>query len=212
MNVLETDRLVLRWLAAPDAAFMLGLLNAPSFVRFVGDRGVRTVADAEAYIRDGPGRSYEAHGFGLYLVEEKGGRVPVGVCGLLKRESLDDVDVGFALLPEFESRGYAYEAAQATLDYGRDVLGLSRIVAIVDPENTASVRLLTKLGMEYERAVRLPGADSDVDVYATDERWGHCVAAGLATFTDVIGSADLDASDVPTTVDGPDEATGASSE
>ena len=170
MTVVETDRLVLRRLTAADAPFLVRLLNDPAFLRYIGDRGVRTVADAEAYVRDGPVRSYADHGFGLYLVELKGGRVPVGLCGLLKREGLDDVDVGYALLPEYGARGYAVEAARATLDYARDVLGLGRVVALVTPGNTASTRLLAKLGMAFERTLRLPGSDEDVELYATDRR------------------------------------------
>jgi ribosomal-protein-alanine N-acetyltransferase len=170
MTAIETDRLVLRPLTTEDAPFVVRLLNEPAFLRYIGDRGVRTVPDAEAYIREGPVRSYAAHGFGLYLVELKDGRVPVGLCGLLKREALDDVDVGYALLPEYASRGYAVEAARATLDHARDALGLRRVVALVTPGNTASTRLLAKLGMAFERTLRMPGADEDVELYATDGR------------------------------------------
>ncbi|HEX9952918.1 MAG TPA: GNAT family N-acetyltransferase [Rubricoccaceae bacterium] len=170
---METDRLVLRRLTTDDAPFVVRLLNEPAFLRYIGDRGVRTVPDAEAYIRDGPVRSYEAHGFGLYLVELKEGRVPVGLCGLLQREGLDDVDVGYALLPEHGARGYAVEAARATLGHARDDLGLRRVVAIVAPGNTASTRLLAKLGMGFERTLRVPGDDTDVELYATDVRSLH---------------------------------------
>ena len=152
--VLETARLRLRRFAAADAAFVLRLLNEPSFVRNVGDRGVRTVEDAAAYIRGGPIASYAHHGFGLYLVELKDG-TPIGTCGVLKRDELPDADIGYSLLPEFWSQGFAYEAATAIRDYARSVLGLDRLLAIVSPENDPSARLLEKLGFTFERMVEL---------------------------------------------------------
>jgi RimJ/RimL family protein N-acetyltransferase len=176
VTVLETARLALRRLTPADAAFIVGLLNDPSFVRFIGDRGVRTEDDARAYLREGPLRSYEGNGFGLYLVERKPDGVPLGICGLLKREALGDVDVGFALLPAYRAQGYAAEAARAVLDYGRDALGLRRIVAVVTPGNEASIRLLERLGLGYERAVRMPGEDADVLLFATDARPGPAPA------------------------------------
>ncbi|HYE57631.1 MAG TPA: GNAT family N-acetyltransferase [Rhodothermales bacterium] len=135
--VLETERLVLRRLTLDDAGFIVGLLNEPSFLRFIGDRGVRNEEQARAYLRDGPLASYAQHGFGLYLAVRKEDGVPLGMCGLLRREALDDPDVGFALKPAYWSQGYAYEAARAVLDYGRDTLGLRHIVAIVAPDNEA---------------------------------------------------------------------------
>ena len=126
-------------------------MNDADFMRHVGDRGVRTVEDARAYILDGAVASYERHGFGLYLVETKEDGVPVGICGLVKRDFLDDVDLGFALAPEHRGRGYAREAAEATLEYARTVLGLGRLAAIVSPANTASIRLLEELGFVFDR-------------------------------------------------------------
>jgi RimJ/RimL family protein N-acetyltransferase len=126
--------LILRRLETGDAEFILALLNDPSFLRFIGDKGVRTVDDAREYISNGPLASYERFGFGLYLTERKDDGVPIGICGLLKREALKDVDVGFAFLPRFWSKGYAFESASAVMAYGRNVLGLS-IVAIISPDN-----------------------------------------------------------------------------
>ena len=153
--VLETDRLRLRRLSVDDAGFILKLLNEPSFIQNIGDRGVRTIADAQAYIRNGPVASYEKHGFGLWLVETKESGAHIGICGLLKREVLEDVDIGYALLPEFWSRGYALESASAVLSYGREKLGLKRVLAVVNPQNQSSIRLLEQIGFEFEKIVRL---------------------------------------------------------
>lgn len=162
----ETDRLALRKLSTADAAFMLDLLNQPAFLRFIGDRGVRTIADAEKYIEQGPIDSYARLGFGLYLVERKADSVPIGICGLLKRATLKDVDIGFALLPQYWSQGYACEAAAAVMAYGKDVLGLSRIVAIVTPNNERSIRVLEKIGLRFERTLTSPEDGVDLKLYA----------------------------------------------
>ena len=123
MKVLETERLILRWLTPDDTPHILHLLNEPLFLRFVGDKNVRTLENAGEYLRHGPLASYARHGFGLYHVSLKADGTPIGMCGLLKRDTLDDVDVGFAYLPQFGGQGYATEAARATLNYGRTVLG-----------------------------------------------------------------------------------------
>ena len=160
MDVLETERLVLRHQTEDDAPFILDLMNDPDWLRHIGDRGVRTVAQARAYILDGAVAMYEAHGIGLYLVETRADRVPVGICGLLRRPSFADVDLGFALAAAPRGHGYAREAAAATVTYGRDVLGLKRIAAIVSPGNVASIRLLESLEFRFERTVE--PADGDV--------------------------------------------------
>lgn len=155
VTVLETDRLILRKLSVEDACFVLGLLNEPSWLLYIGDKGVRTLEDARNYIRTGPLESYRRFGFGLYLAELKGSRTPIGICGLVKRDSLEDVDVGFAFLPEFWGRGYAYESASAVLAFAKSVLGLPRIVAVTAPDNERSIRVLEKLGLRFDRMVRL---------------------------------------------------------
>ena len=165
-NVLETDRLLLRKLSTADAEFILELLNEPSFLRFIGDKGVRTLDDAREYILQGPMASYERHGFGLFLTALKEGEVPIGMCGLLKRESLADVDIGFAFLPHFWAKGYALESASAVKAYGLDTLGLKRIVAITNPDNEASIRLLEKLGLTYERMIRMSDDGPEIKLYA----------------------------------------------
>lgn len=150
MTVIETNRLILRKLTLDDAEFMLRLLNDEAWHRYIGDRGIRTVEGARDYIVNGPMESYERLGFGLFLTELKEDSTPIGLCGLIKRDSLTDVDIGFAFLPEFRGRGYAYEAAAATLEYGRTTLGLERIVAITTIDNERSGHLLEKIGMKLE--------------------------------------------------------------
>lgn len=166
MNVLETDRLILRRLTTDDAEFILELLNEPSFLRFIGDKGVRTLADARSYLLQGPIASYNLHGFGLYAVTRKEGATAIGICGLLKRESLPDVDIGFAFLPAFWSQGYALEAASAVKMYGLNSLGLRRIVAITNPDNEPSIKLLEKIGLQYERMIRLAEDGPEIKLFA----------------------------------------------
>ena len=165
MRVLETNRLVLRWLAVEDAEFILDLLNQPSFLQFIGDKGVRTIDDARNYILTGPIASNERFGFGLYLTELKSTRAPIGICGLLKRETLDDVDVGFAFLPQYWRQGYAFESASAVIAYGKETLGLDRIVAITSPDNEASIRVLNKLGLKFDRMIRLSEDTPEVKLF-----------------------------------------------
>jgi RimJ/RimL family protein N-acetyltransferase len=167
MKVLETERLSLRRLTAEDAEFILELLNDPSWLRFIGDRGVRTLDAARDYILNTLVAMYERLGFGLYLTELKGGGAPVGICGLIKRDSLEDVDIGFAFLPEFRGRGYAYESALAVMAYGKRTLGLNRLAAITSPDNYVSARLLEKLGFNFERTVKLSDDGAEVSLFAS---------------------------------------------
>lgn len=166
MKILDTERLTLRELTEEDASFMLKLLNEPSFLRFIGDRGVRTVEDARRYLREGPISSYKRFGFGLYLVELRDAQTPIGICGLVKREALDDVDIGFAFLPAFWSKGYAFESAAAVMRYAQDVIGLNRIAAIVSPDNDRSIGVLNKLGLRFERLITWPEDGSELKLYA----------------------------------------------
>lgn len=168
MKVIETDRLILRWLSTDDAAFILELLNDPSWLRFIGDKGVRTLEDARNYILTGPMDMYSRLGFGLYLTERKDEKIPIGICGLIKRDSLENVDIGFAFLTKFQSKGYGYEAASATMAYGFEQLGLKRIVAITSKDNHYSANLLQKIGMNYERNVILPPDTEELKLFASD--------------------------------------------
>ncbi|WP_282140379.1 GNAT family N-acetyltransferase [Cytobacillus oceanisediminis] len=155
MKVLETDRLILRWLTPDDAAFILELLNEPSWIRFIGDKGVRTLEDAKNYIVSGPMKMYSQMGFGLFMVERKEGSIPIGMCGLIKRDTLDNVDIGFAFLSTYQTQGYGFESASATLKYGHEQQDLKRILAITSLENHASSGLLEKIGMKYEGTIIL---------------------------------------------------------
>jgi RimJ/RimL family protein N-acetyltransferase len=168
MLIVETERLLIREMVPEDATFILELLNEPSFHEFIGDRGVRSVGDARAYIENGPLASYARHGHGLYLTLLKDGDVPIGMTGLIKREGLADVDIGYAFRPQFWSRGYGFEATTAVLAYGRHTLGLKRVVAIVSPENYRSIKVLEKLGLQLEGMIRLPGDSQAVMLFAAE--------------------------------------------
>lgn len=170
MIVCETPRLRLRHLLDRDAAFILELLNEPDFIRNIGDREVRTLEDARRYIQHGPMVSYSQHGFGLWLVELRESSEPIGICGLLKRDYLQDVDVGFALREAHRGKGYAFEAAEAAMRYGQEDLGISRIVAITSPDNHASGKVLRKLGLAFERTLRIPDQSRDTRLFTPAER------------------------------------------
>jgi RimJ/RimL family protein N-acetyltransferase len=167
MTVLETKRLILRSATLGDAAFVLRLLNEPSFLRFIGDRGVRTLDDAGRYIADRFIASYEQHGFGLWIVEQKDVPGAIGLSGLVKRDALPDPDIGFAFLPEFWSRGYAYESAAGVKRYAIETLGLPRLLAITNPDNAGSIRIVEKLGLEFVRMMALSESD-EVRLYALE--------------------------------------------
>lgn len=170
MIVCETARLRLRHLAECDAPFILELLNEPDFIRNIGDRDVRTLADARRYIQQGPTVSYDEHGFGLYLVELRDAGAPIGICGLLQRDYLHDVDVGFALLQAYRGKGYALEAAAAAMRHGAEHLGIARVVAITSPDNEASMNVLRKLGLEFQRLLRIAGQSRDTCLFTPAER------------------------------------------
>lgn len=170
MLVIETERLGLRWLTDTDDEFILDLLNQPSWLKYIGDRGVRNIEDARAYIHNGPLAMISQYGFGLFLVELKASRISIGLCGLLKREALDDVDIGFAFHPDYQGSGYAREAANACLDYARDHIGLERLVAITMPTNNDSIKLLDSLGMQYERNLSLDDSGALLQLFAKNLR------------------------------------------
>ena len=166
---LSTERLLLRKIDTSDASFILRLLNEPSFIQFIGDKGVRSLDDARQYILNGPVKSYQKHGFGLYLVTLESDKTPMGMCGLLKRESLQDVDIGFAFLPEFWNKGYALEAATAVMVYGKDVLKLPRIVAITNKDNHASAKLLNRIGLRFDRLIAIDGDRDDTRLFIPED-------------------------------------------
>ena len=147
---LETLRLTLRRLEFDDASFLVRLLNEPSFIENIGDRGVRSIEDAHRYLREGPMAMYDKYGFGLWHVARRADGASVGMCGLLKRDNLADVDLGYAFLPEYWGQGFALEAGEATLSHGAGKFGLKRVVAVVSQGNASSIRVLEKLGFSYE--------------------------------------------------------------
>jgi ribosomal-protein-alanine N-acetyltransferase len=167
LRIAETERLVLRELSPDDAVFLCELLNDASWLQNIGDRNVRTQQQAEQYIQDKFIGAYRSLGFGMYLVELKDGGAPIGLCGLVKRDALPDPDVGFALLPRFWNRGYAFEVTQAVMSYARSTLKLSKLLAVVKPDNASSIKLLERLGFCHEGVYRPSSGTTDLKLYAS---------------------------------------------
>ena len=169
MNLSETPRLTLTELSEADAAFMLELLNSPAWLKYIGDRGVKTLEDAEQYILNRIIPSYRKNGFGFYLVKLKGNSSSIGICGLVKREGLAHIDIGFAFLPGYEGRGYGYESASAVMKFAREILKLGTIVAITTKDNTRSIHLLEKIGLRFKETVSLPGDNEELMLFEWKE-------------------------------------------
>lgn len=161
MEILETERLILRLVEESDAEFILDLLNQPSFIEFIGDRGVRSVGEARGYIASRFTKSQEENGYSLYVVELKDGSTPIGICGFVKRDTLPDPDIGFAFLPQYCGKGYAVESAQGVMEYGSNVLNFDRVLAITTQGNESSGKLLEKAGFTFERLIEMP-TDSEM--------------------------------------------------
>ena len=155
--ILETERLILREFCSDDSKFIVELLNSPGWLEFIGDRNVKTEEEAIQYLQSGPIKSYEINGYGLSLVELKRDHNPIGMCGIIKRDNLENPDIGFAFLPAFMGVGFAFEIANATMNYAMDKLNLKQVLAITVPHNIASRKLLEKIGMEFIRDIYLPG-------------------------------------------------------
>lgn len=170
MQVLETERLILRHFCIDDGEFIIRLLNEPSFIKRIGDKGVRNGEDAKQYLLSGPIDSYDRFGYGLNMVELKKSGEPVGMCGLVKREYLDDADIAYALLERHWSQGYAAESAEAVMRHARETLNLQRILAIVSPDNHSSTRLLEKIGLTFERMIRRADDDEELKVFVSDSQ------------------------------------------
>lgn len=168
MSIIETDRLAIRELTFDDAEFIFSLVNQPAFLQFIGDKGVRTLADARDYIRNVPMASYERYGFGSFCVTLKESGTPIGMSGLIKRDALDRPDIGFAILPDYWRQGFAFEAAQAVVDYARNVHRLDRISGIVNPENEASIGLLTRLGFRFDRMIQIGDDPREIELFQKD--------------------------------------------
>jgi RimJ/RimL family protein N-acetyltransferase len=168
MTVLQTQRLIIRPFTLADAEFIRTLLNQPSFLRHIGDKKVRSVEDAQQYLRTGPMASYELNGFGPCAVELRDTHTPIGMSGLLKRAELPHPDIGFAFLPDFWGKGLAFEAATAVIDDARERLNVTRVLAIVNPDNEASINLLQRLGLKFERLVKLAKDRNEVKLFSLD--------------------------------------------
>ena len=176
MSVIRTSRLQLREFNCDDAEFILELLNEAGFIRYLGDKGVRTLADARDYILQGPMDSYARHGFGLYATCFRDG-TPIGICGLVKRDGLNDPDVGFAFLSRHCAQGYAVESAAAVLAHGQRVLKLQRIVAITSAENAGSIAVLERIGLKFERMIRLTEQSPELKLFGPGENSGPLMSA-----------------------------------
>jgi [ribosomal protein S5]-alanine N-acetyltransferase len=166
-NILETERLILRQFTTGDSKFIIELLNSPGWIEFIGDRNIKTDEQAKNYLQNGPLKSYEENGFGLCLVEIKKDRTPIGMCGILKRDNLENADIGFAFLPEFTGKGFAFEMANATITYARDKLKLPVIFAITVPGNKASIKLLEKIGMKFIKLFCFPNDKEELMLYSS---------------------------------------------
>jgi RimJ/RimL family protein N-acetyltransferase len=163
---LETERLQLKWFTLADTPLMYAIWNDPAFMRFVGDRGIETLDMAETAMCDGPLHLYETYGYGPFRVTRRSDGTDAGVCGLYRRENLDAPDLGFAFLPDYRGMGFGYESSRAVLLHAHDELELATVTAIVSPKNTASIGLLRKLGLVFEKTIRMPGEDEDVGLYS----------------------------------------------
>lgn len=164
-KVIETERLILRKFTVEDAPFILKLLNTDSWLRFIGDRNVHSVEEAKQFLLNGHIKSYETHGFGFYAVVIKVTDELIGMCGLKKRETLEDADIGFAFMPDFMGKGYGFEAASATLKYAQTVLKLGKVIAIVALENELSIALIKKIGLQFEKIVQLSADDIELMLF-----------------------------------------------
>ncbi|MBE2217103.1 MAG: GNAT family N-acetyltransferase [Ignavibacteria bacterium] len=167
--ILDTDRLILREFEEEDAGFILRLLNSPGWLKNIGPRGIQTEENAKEYINSKLRKAYTELGFGFYLIELKSGGESVGMCGLVKREGLDDVDVGFALLPEYEGMGYAYEAATAIVEYAANILNISSLSAITIPSNSSSIKLLEKIGLRFSKMIRIPNDPEELMLFTNHQ-------------------------------------------
>lgn len=168
MNIIETERLTLSHLSVDNAVFIFRLTNDPDWLKYIGDRGIKNSEDAGKYISDKIITSYEKNGFGLFLVKDKINDIALGICGLLKRDYLDGADIGFAFLPEFRNKGYAFESASAVIKWGNDKIGLKKILAITQADNVDSIRLLNKLGLKFTDTIKIPDEDQKLELFSID--------------------------------------------
>jgi len=165
-SILKTERLILREANPSDKHFFYELLNSPKWIKYIGDRNIKTLKNAEDYISDKLINSYKTNGYGLYVYELKDSHKPIGICGFIKRDYLDSEDIGFALLPEYERKGYTYEISIAVLNYGVKKLGITKIYAITTKENVASQELLKKLGFNFKSIIIEPDTNEEILLFS----------------------------------------------
>lgn len=164
--LIETTRLIIREFTLEDDAFIIDLLNTPGWLRFIGDRNIKTTEDAHTYLQNVPLASYDKNGFGLWCVVLKENNTPIGMCGLIKRDTLEHIDIGFAFLPQYNGKGYAFEAAEATMQYTTGKLGIDHVVAITSTDNESSGKLLEKIGFRFERIIQFPDDEEVLKYYS----------------------------------------------
>jgi RimJ/RimL family protein N-acetyltransferase len=169
VQILETKRLILRETTVDDAEFMLDLLNQPSFIKYIGDRNVRTIDESKEFIETRYRQSYRDNGFGLYVVEAKDTNKPVGICGFVKRDTLPAPDIGFAFLPQFCGQGFAVESAEGSMKYGEEVLGFTKVLAITTQNNESSGKLLFKVGFNFVELVKMPHDEEELKLFSWEK-------------------------------------------
>lgn len=163
--ILETDRLKLREFNLGDTDFIIQLLNSPGWLYFIGDKNVKTEQQAIAYLENGPMKSYSENGYGLSLIEKRDDNKAIGMCGIINRDNLDNPDIGFAFLPEFNGNGFAYEIANATINYAKDTLNIAKIEAITTADNIKSIRLIEKIGLHFIKTFCFPDSKEELLLY-----------------------------------------------
>lgn len=168
MTLIDTDRLAIRYITEDESHFIHRLLNDPSWIKYIGDKGIKTEEDAKNYIQTGPIQMYKEYGFGLYLVTLKETGVPIGLCGLIKRPSLENIDLGYAFLPEYTGKGYAFEATKAVLQYGKEQLSIDKIVAITTIDNFSSEKVLLKLGFIFDSLIKEKNDAEELKLFTKD--------------------------------------------
>ncbi|WP_034060881.1 GNAT family N-acetyltransferase [Lacinutrix jangbogonensis] len=166
MIVAKTDRLIISQFTIEDASFFMALVNTPNWIKYIGDRNIKTTEQAEERITNGHLKSYKTHGFGFYILRLKDSLKPIGTCGLIKRETLDTIDFGFAMLPEYEGLGFGFESSQAILKLAKEVLQIEKLVAITLETNKNSIKLLQKLGFHFEKIVKPFEDDEELMLFA----------------------------------------------
>lgn len=164
-NIIETERLELRKLSLEDSNFIFELLNDPDWIKYIGNRNINNDEDAQNYISNRLLKGYEQYGFGFYLVKEKDSNSSIGLCGLIKRDFLEKVDLGFAFLPKYREKGYAYESASAIMKYAKENFGLNTLLAITSLNNTNSINLLEKLGFKFEKTIKMPNENEELNLF-----------------------------------------------